>query len=756
MNGNVTAATVTLSSGDLSIASNTLTLNGSFNGSSNNALRGSATSNLTVGNGAAAGILYFRNSGTFNVIKDLRFMNTASATLGNRLNVTAGATAGKVKVEANSALSSNGNLVLKSDTLGTAFVDEIVGCTTCTPIIGEVEVERSIPNRRTWRLVTIPVTGNYTLRQQLTRQGPGAAIEYPAPFCNGSPAPAASGYGTMITAHSMSSCGNAAAVGADLITTGGSSSVRRYTHINNTASWASNNTTNFINYNAVPDQEGYLVFIRGDRSQLGSSSNATTFRFKGTLRQGNTASTNSINTPYGVVSNPYAAPISVEDVFANGTGNENKFARNVWVWDGDKTGSNGFGGYRSLSYDGIGGYTCADCGTNAEGQQYLTLNSGQAFMLQRKLNVSTAVALTVKEEDKVADGGNVLTMRRFGARTTQSTVPSFRVRLFRANGSNLETFVDATTARFNNLYSADPNEEYDLYKYNNNSDENISLVRNNKYLAIESRPVPKANDTLYIPFWSVTNRGYALSIQTENLAATGLTAELIDSFTTTRTPIPLNGTHFVYPFTVSSNAASKSLSRFRVVFTPGSSLPVTFTNVRAYPKANGVNVEWDVVNEENLSHYEIERSADGNKFTKIAVKQALNQTAVNYTVFDNKPVSGVNYYRIRSVDQDGTFKFSAIMRVSLGRNEQGIDVYPTKVSDNNINIALTEQPAGVYNVQLVNSVGQVAFTSRITHSGGTSTQTLNIGSENLPSGLYYLNIDLENGMKKTVKIFVQR
>jgi hypothetical protein len=207
---------------------------------------------------------------------------------------------------------------------------------------------------------------------------------------------------------------------------------------------------------------------------------------------------------------------------------------------------------------------------------------------------------------------------------------------------------------------------------------------------------------------------------------------------------------------VSSNAASKSLSRFRVVFTPGSSLPVTFTNVRAYPKANGVNVEWDVVNEENLSHYEIERSADGNKFTKIAVKQALNQTAVNYTVFDNKPVSGVNYYRIRSVDQDGTFKFSAIMRVSLGRNEQGIDVYPTKVSDNNINIALTEQPAGVYNVQLVNSVGQVAFTSRITHSGGTSTQTLNIGSENLPSGLYYLNIDLENGMKKTVKIFVQR
>ena len=137
---------------------------------SNNALRGSATSNLTIGSGAAAGILFFRNSGTNNYMKDLRFLSNASATLGNRLNITPGAAAGRVIVASNSSLASNGNLILKSDTLGTAYVDEIAGCTTCTPITGEVEVERAMPNRRTWRLVTIPVTGNYTLRQQLTRQ----------------------------------------------------------------------------------------------------------------------------------------------------------------------------------------------------------------------------------------------------------------------------------------------------------------------------------------------------------------------------------------------------------------------------------------------------------------------------------------------------------------------------------------------------------------------------------------------------------
>jgi hypothetical protein len=753
MNGNVTAATVTLSSGDLSISSNTLTLNGLFNGSLNNSLRGSATSNLTVGNNATAGILYFRNSGTFNYIKDLRFMSAATATLGNRLNVTAGAEAGKVKVEANSSLASNGNLVLKSDTLGTAFVDEILNCTSCSPITGEVEVERSMPNRRTWRLVTIPVTGSYTLRQQLTRQGVGAAIEYPSPYCNGSPAPAATGYGTIITAHSMSSCTNAAAVGADLITTGGSSSVRRYSNVNGSSSWASSsNTPNFL---AAPDQDGYMIFLRGDRSQLGSGSNATTFRFRGTLKQGNAIPTKTINANYGVMSNPYAAPVDFDDVFTNGTGNDSKFERNMWIWDGDKTGTFGLGGFRSLSYGAGGSYTCGDCATNEEGQQFLTLNTGQAFMVQRKASVNEAVSMTVKESDKVENGGNVATFRRFSARTNRSTEPALRVRLYRANGANLENFVDATTARFHSLYSADPMESYDVRKQNNN-EENIGLVRNNNYLVIESRPMPTANDTLYVPFWSTTNRGYALNIQTENFATSGLAAELIDSFTRTRTPLPLNGTQFVYPFAVTADAASKSLSRFRVVFTPGNSLPVTFTNVRAYPKASGVQVEWNVVNEENLAQYEVERSADGNKFSKIAVRQPQNQQTASYEVFDKKPISGVNYYRIRSVDQDGKFRYSSIMRVSLGSNGQGIDVYPTKVVDQTISIALTDQPAGVFNLQLVNAVGQVAFSQRINHTGGNTTQTISLGSEQLPSGVYYLNVETDNGTKKIFKLFVQR
>ncbi|MBU6158213.1 MAG: autotransporter-associated beta strand repeat-containing protein [Bacteroidetes bacterium] len=764
MNGNVTAASVTLSSGDLAIQSNTLTLNGAFSGNANNALRGSNSSNLTIGNGAAAGILFFRNSSTHNFLKDLRCVGNGSATLGNRLNITAGAASGRVKVDATSLLASNGNLVLKSDTTGTAFVDEIENCTTCAPITGEVEVERAMPNKRAWRLVTIPVTGNYTLRQQLTRQGPNAAVEYPGQWCaTANPRPSAepaTGYGTLITGHSMSSCANAWQVGADHVTNGAWSSVRKYTHINNVASWGSNNTTNFINYNAIPSEEGYLVFVRGDRSIAGSGSNATTFRFKGTLRQGNTNPATAINAPYGVMSNPYVAPININDVFNNGTGNADRFERNFWIWDGDKTGTNGVGGYRSLSYGLDGTYTCADCSENMDGQQFLTLNSGQSYMVQRKSNVSTAVGMIVKESDKISNSGNIATMRMANARLTNSTDPSMRIRLFRANGMNLESFIDATTVRFNNQYQSAPTEPYDIYKINNQEDENISLLRTSNYLAIESRPLPAVNDTLFVPTWRMAaNIGYALSISTANLNRPGLAAELIDTVMKTRTQIPLNGNPFVYPFTTTSGngTGNSNIGRFRVVFTQGNALPVDFVNVRAKAINNAVQVDWEVANEENLQQYEVERSTDGREFTAIGTQQPRNLSARHlYSLLDKQPASGTNFYRIKALDNDGSYRYSATVKVNTGGKVQDVKVYPTTVDQSYFTVDLTDQPKGIFEITLANSLGQVVMNRTIQHNGGSANINVDLSNLQLTGGVHFLSIKDEQGNKKSVKLIIKK
>jgi len=133
--------------------------------------------------------------------------------------------------------------------------------------------------------------------------------------------------------------------------------------------------------------------------------------------------------------------------------------------------------------------------------------------------------------------------------------------------------MDGAVARFGNHYSTAPNEVYDIYKANQ-FEENISLVRNNNYLSIESRPFPTATDTLFLPFYFTTNRDYALRFKAEEMISRNLVAVLQDKFTGTETNVPLDGSELVYPFTVNSTAASKALDRFRVVFRPGTVTPV--------------------------------------------------------------------------------------------------------------------------------------------------------------------------------------
>jgi hypothetical protein len=463
-----------------------------------------------------------------------------------------------------------------------------------------------------------------------------------------------------------------------------------------------------------------------------------------------------MNVSYGVVSNPYAAPINVNDVFSNGTGNEARFERNFWIWDGEKVGANGLGGYRTLSYDGFGAYTCGDCIDNNEGQQFLTLNSGQPYLVQRKEGVNTSVNMTVKESDKVTGSGNIATMRMANARLMNSTVTNMRIQLHRANGANLESFVDATTARFNNIYQRAATEPYDVLKQVN-TDEGIMLFRSLKYMAIESLPFPVSNDTLRVPIWQMQQRSYALRISTENFNRPGLAADLVDNFTKTRTQIPLNGNTFVYPFSVTSNTASSSLGRFQVVFAQGNALPVDFVNVRAKAINNAVQVEWEVANEENLQQYEIERSTDGRDFAAIGTQEPRNLSArFTYILLDKKPAAGANFYRIKAVDNDGSFRYSATVKVNTGGNVQEVKVYPTTIEQPFITVELTDQPKGIFELTLANSLGQVVMNRTIQHNGGSANINVDLSKVQLTGGVHFLCIKDEEGNKKSVKMMVKK
>ncbi len=141
--------------GKLSIAAGgTATLNGGSS-SGTGTIKGSSTSNLSIGGTGTSGTYYFDQTtlGTTNVIKNLTLTGTASATLGNALNIVGGATQGTVIVGSGTTLNTGGFLRLKSDINGTASIGTSNGT-----ISGNVTVERYvISSARRYRFLSSPV-----------------------------------------------------------------------------------------------------------------------------------------------------------------------------------------------------------------------------------------------------------------------------------------------------------------------------------------------------------------------------------------------------------------------------------------------------------------------------------------------------------------------------------------------------------------------------------------------------------------------
>jgi hypothetical protein len=75
---------------------------------------------------------------------------------------------------------------------------------------------------------------------------------------------------------------------------------------------------------------------------------------------------------------------------------------------------------------------------------------------------------------------------------------------------------------------------------------------------------------------------------------------------------------------------------------------------------NSIVLNWKTAQEKDFSHFEIEKSTDSKEFTALATVFAKQQVHYNFT--DTQP-EGINYYRLKMVDNDGSYRYSAVISV---------------------------------------------------------------------------------------------
>jgi hypothetical protein len=169
-------------------------------------------------------------------------------------------------------------------------------------------------------------------------------------------------------------------------------------------------------------------------------------------------------------------------------------------------------------------------------------------------------------------------------------------------------------------------------------------------------------------------------------------------------------------------------------------LPIRLLDFAAIKNAEAADLKWITSQEINSSHFEVERSADGRGFQTIGAEEASGNSNTNksYAYTDVKPLQGMNYYRLKMVDLDGSFVYSQVRMLKFDQ-EAKLDVYPNPVT-NFVNINFPATWVGKdANIEIINNNGQRVNKMLL----WDLMQVFRIRVDNLPNGTYHLKISLQ-------------
>ena len=180
--------------------------------------------------------------------------------------------------------------------------------------------------------------------------------------------------------------------------------------------------------------------------------------------------------------------------------------------------------------------------------------------------------------------------------------------------------------------------------------------------------------------------------------------------------------------------------------------PVTLSKFEAKLNKNGDQalLHWVTVSEINNDYFEIERRLQTESgYKKIGkTKGAGNtQTKTDYNFIDDltEVKNGKVFYRLKQYDYDGRFEYSAERSVDIDKHLLNyVHLYPNP-SKNNINIEIQVRNTSVLPIIQITDLLGKPINNAITLSTLTEgSNIINIPLENLPSGLYYMHIILDD------------
>ncbi|MCO6460944.1 MAG: T9SS type A sorting domain-containing protein [Saprospiraceae bacterium] len=190
-------------------------------------------------------------------------------------------------------------------------------------------------------------------------------------------------------------------------------------------------------------------------------------------------------------------------------------------------------------------------------------------------------------------------------------------------------------------------------------------------------------------------------------------------------------------------------------FSVSTPLPIALGQFTAEAEnCSAVDVKWTTYGENNVERMEVERSYDAKTFIKVGEVSSKGgdvAKAQNYAIKDVKGlVAGKVYYRLKTVDKDGSVSYSRLVSVLIACDDNPeMDIYPNP-AHNMTTVTFAGIKSGEFmEVSLLNARGEEVRELKMDPHNPN-----NLDITGLPSGIYFLKVIDESlpMQKKFVKV----
>lgn len=182
-------------------------------------------------------------------------------------------------------------------------------------------------------------------------------------------------------------------------------------------------------------------------------------------------------------------------------------------------------------------------------------------------------------------------------------------------------------------------------------------------------------------------------------------------------------------------------------------LPVKLKNFTARAEGITAKLDWNTSSEQNSSHFNVERSLDGNSFVVAGKVNAAGNSSSNrvYAFADNLakvPHTGVVYYRLNMIDKDGKAAYSEVKSIRPAKVQLGAALLQNPVNSE-ARVLYQAAASETISIRVLDSRGQLLMQQQQQVSAGANQ--IRLATASLAKGIYIIEVN-SNGERSTLRV----